>query len=544
LFIALSGFFFHSLSKVISQVGPRIEKKGVQTWETPLRTYLWAAIPPLLLAGYQAARRENLPAAREIAGSWNLIWRVFNLGPGMLLHILFRSSMNSAYPFISKDHVAGALEETTTAATQAITNTLQRGFWILIFGVCGREKTFVDWFQVVAFTTIYVVCVGPKHIGYYPPRALNLISRMIRRRPIPIHQEPWQFSVFLTTTTATFAILISCNVMFWSDTLAFNHNLKAWIEPGKVSVDAVYRPPQMRNTEIVIAHSADEDFSIIETIIQEFGKHEILKNTHPKVSIYTKSNFNVTESLAREIKASTSFRGALVVESLPNVGGPTATYLHHILNYYDELAIQTMFLSTATTTTSTIPLIRTRLENHYLQPGLPIPDAVPKTAFLNLGEQESCNCNSCSDSTGWEDSFHLVPSMYGATHPSSKVCNSVLTTRGNNFIASAGRLRGIKKDIWEMLYDALTNEDMRNSWAHEHGKFPAMVYGEKGRGRWAEGSVYGRKDSLENAWLGLTIERLWGILLQCGSGLEAWACPGFEKGWRRWGNGRDCGCVD
>ena len=56
--------------------------------------------------------------------------------------------------------------------------------------------------------------------------------------------------------------------------------------------------------------------------------------------------------------------------------------------------------------------------------------------------------------------------------------------------------------------------------------------------------VYGLSDSLERPWLGFTVERLWGILLQCSRKEIAWRCPSLEKGWRVGWVKSDCECID
>ena len=65
-----------------------------------------------------------------------------------------------------------------------------------------------------------------------------------------------------------------------------------------------------------------------------------------------------------------------------------------------------------------------------------------------------------------------------------------------------------------MLYDGLVDRDLANAWAHKKEKMPVVLEGEEGRGRFAKGAVYGEGDSLEKPYLGLTVERLWGVLLR------------------------------
>jgi hypothetical protein len=542
---ALVGYFFFSLSKVVSRIGPRIEPKGTYQWVSPLQVYLLAGIPPLIMATYAATNYENFVAASYIAKSWTLSHRLVTLGPGILLQILFASSMGSAYPYISQEHVGGALEESSESARDAAASTLQAGFWVMCFGVLGREQTLVDWIQVIAFMIIYIISVGPKIIGYYPPRALNLVFRILRRRQLPIHAEPWQFTICLITTTSIFAVLMSSNIMLWVDTVAYNRALRTWLDPPNLSLDTLYRPPVLRSFDIVIAHSTDDPISSITDLVSTFARYGPIQGINPKIKVYTQDpHFNMTQNTADELRSGTDFEGELSIQTLRDVGGVSAAFLHHILFSWDNMPVQSLFLSTSTANSITNPLLISRLRSSFIAPAFPLPDALPKSGFLNLGEQETCSCGSCTDSLGWEDTFHLVPSMWAASRPGAKVCDSVLLTYGNNFVATAARIRGVKKDVWQMLYDALTNVDMDHAWAHDAEKLPKLLNGELGRGRWAEGEVYGEPDSLKKPYLGMTLERLWGVLLQCSEGRVAWRCPSLEVGWRLGGEKEDCGCID
>ena len=130
--------------------------------------------------------------------------------------------------------------------------------------------------------------------------------------------------------------------------------------------------------------------------------------------------------------------------------------------------------------------------------------------------------------------------MWGAARPKSEPCKSVVLTHGNNFVVSADRIRGLGRDVWQMLYDALVNPDLGNAWAHDRKKVKTKSNeDEKGEGKW----MFGEEDSLESPYLGYTIERLWGILLQCSIQEVAWRCPNMLRGWRRGGERADCGCL-
>jgi hypothetical protein len=490
-----------------------------------------------MITWYAAFKLENTSLALQTARSWSILEAAKNLAPAVLLQLIFNSSMNSAYPFSSKDQ-SGVLDGGSPQATTSVATTLQTGFWIVCIGVFG-ENNLVNWFQVLAFTFVYGVCVGPKHIGYYPPRILNMIARLFRWTPQPIHAEPWQFPFFLFSTTVIFIILVSSNVMYWCDTVGYNGNLKTWMSPNTINVDSLYRPPRSPQLEIVIAHSAGDPVESISELIAAFASMPEIERLGPRIKLYTKdSSLNATDFSTFK----GTFEGELSPQVLHNAGGVTATFLYHIILSWGFLPIHTLFLTTSSTISPSLTV--TRFRDYYISPGFPIPDALPKTGFLNLGEYASCQCDSCYDATGWSDTFHLVPSMWGATRPSSAQCDSVLLTYGNNFVASAARIRGVKRDVWELLYDALVNEDLGNAWAHDEEKLPKEVIGNV-RAPWdPQRGLFDEKDSLQRPYLGFTIERLWGIFLQCSTPEVAWRCPNMLRGWRVGGEREDCSCLD
>ena len=88
-----------------------------------------------------------------------------------------------------------------------------------------------------------------------------------------------------------------------------------------------------------------------------------------------------------------------------------------------------------------------------------------------------------------------------------------------------------------MLYDALTNINLRDAWAHDAAKIPNLGEGKDGQ------EAFGEEDSVMSPYLGYTIERLWAVLLQCESAELAWRCPDVGRGWRRGGERGDCACL-
>jgi hypothetical protein len=487
----------------------------------------------MIITTYAARKFEDVGLALSTAWSWGGWGLLSRLAPGALLFIVFQSSMNEAYPF-SMDSAPGILEDVGSQARTAISATLQASFWITCMGAFLGEHNLVDWMQVLSFVLLYVVGAGTRRIGFYPPRLLNLIARVLRKPQQKITTKPWQLPFFLWITISIFVALLSSILLCWSVNVAYARDLKNWTGPEGISLDSVYIPPQPYLFDIVIAHSEGDPLQSISDLIATFATLESVQGNYPQVKIYTKDQ---TLSATDFSNITGSFTGPLTAVILHNTGSVAATFLHHILYSWDFLASQTLFLSTSSPHLSTT---QSRF-NSYFIPALPIHStriAEPVTSFLNLGDYSTCNCDSCSDSIGWRDTFHLIPSMFGAAHPKA-ACTSVLLTHGNNFVASADRIRGLGRDVWQMLYDALVNENLRNSWAHGAGKVPART-GEDGKeGKW----VFGEEDSVQKPYLGYTIERLWGVLLQCSSVEVAWKCPNTGRGWRRGGTEADCECL-
>jgi hypothetical protein len=599
LIFALTAYTLVGLSKVVPRIGPRIDNGSVHTWDCPLYTYLLTGIPPILITFFAAIKFENVPSAIWTAWSWGFWPLLATLAPGVALLLIFKSSMNTAYP-----SSPSVLENSNPEARTPVVTTLQSCFWITCIGVFLGEKNLVSWLQVLSFVLLYVVAAGPRAIGFYPPRLLNLFARIMRKPQQKLVNEPWQLPFFLCITISIFAVLFGSSFLYWNVDVAYGRDAKNWGNKN-VNLDRAYVPPQPYLFDIVIAHSAGDPIESISELISAFAVLQVLQPNFPRVKIYTKDQSLTEADFDTNITA--GFQGPLTAVVLNNSGGVTATYLHHILYSWDFLPTQTLFLTTSSDTISNLPAILVSFNNYFI-PSLPIHSeriAEPTTSFLNLGEYSTCSCNESADEMGWEDTFHLIPSMYGAAYSSGSSsaagsgrsdgkrngkgkgasCTQALLTHGNNFIAGAERIRGLDRDVYQLLYDALTNANLRNGWAHDASKIPVNVRpggdkdwngkssansggkdrpkgngvavdsfrgvsetGDKGKNaNWwtsARGGIeFGEEDSLEHPYLGYTVERLWGILMQCSTSEIAWRCPNTLRGWRRGGERADCGCL-
>lgn len=136
-----------------------------------------------------------------------------------------------------------------------------------------------------------------------------------------------------------------------------------------------------------------------------------------------------------------------------------------------------------------------------------------------------CNCESCGDRWDWNDSFHIIPSLYQKVY--GQKCEPdtpLLLTYKGQFVASGRRIRGVKKEVYEELLDAITSKE---GWSHDKN-----VIGD-------------RENTPDNPFFGFTVERIWGLLMQCATdGSVAAKCPSLLSGMGRGGDVRDCQCLD
>jgi hypothetical protein len=165
---------------------------------------------------------------------------------------------------------------------------------------------------------------------------------------------------------------------------------------------------------------------------------------------------------------------------------------------------------------------------------------VPQTGMLSLGFVGiTCSCDRCGDRFGWEDKWDIVPSLY--QHIYSQPCTPstppILISYKGQFVASARRIHGIGRDIYATLLATITSVD---GWSHNQ-----TVIGDV---RLGGGTGI---DSPDNPYFGFTVERVWGLLMQCATDtMVTTRCPsllsgsldGIEIG--NMESAGDCGCLD
>jgi hypothetical protein len=255
-------------------------------------------------------------------------------------------------------------------------------------------------------------------------------------------------------------------------------------------------------TEIVIS-MYKEPLADVHTLISTLRAMPNLSRA--RVSIYIKDTSADTEA----VKLRT---GADAVTPLPNIGREGETYLNHILTQWDNLAHETIFLQADVHNPREFyPRIKT-----YYIPG--------KTGMLNLAWSGNiCDCNDCTDRWLFVDHTRFLPELHAAVTNNATACDKVLLSYKGQFVVSAKRIRGVKKEVYHDLRQAFVDEE---SWAHK------------------EPFLQGEYDAMDQPKFGYLMERMWNMLFQCADTEVAWRCPALLSGWRIGGSRADCQCFD
>lgn len=285
-----------------------------------------------------------------------------------------------------------------------------------------------------------------------------------------------------------------------------------WIAYGVLNFterQEAYKPTSLDGTYVasmaieIVVSMYKEPIEDVAELIRNLKSMPALSDAY--ITIYVKDNKADSNRIMSQTQANQ-------VITLPNIGREGETYLNHILNRWDSLAQQTIFLQAEIHNPREF---YTRVRNYYLR---------GRTGYLDLGWVGTvCNCNTCSDRLFWTDETYFIPQTYAQVYGSSSTCSYVLLSYKGQFVASAARIRGIDRSIYQGLWQALVDD---KSWAHQ------------------DAFLHGRPDELSAPDFGYTVERLWSMLFQCSSTDVAWKCPSLVSRWRIGGGVEDCQCFD
>jgi hypothetical protein len=263
-------------------------------------------------------------------------------------------------------------------------------------------------------------------------------------------------------------------------------------------------PTPKNKFDIVISMYKEDQIKMAEQL-RELKGLTSLKGLEPKVIIYVKDQEADAESIKKTV-------GADVVKIIPNRGREGGTYLHHIVNEWDNFAAHTMFLQGDM---HKFQKFTDRISDYF----------VPKTGVLSLGfGQSTCECNNCKDSWGGEDIWFRVPEVWSAVHGELCPNSGILISYGGQMIVSASRMRSSRKQVYEHIKGILESDE--EHWIHADSKADSFV------------------DKPDNPFFGHTLERSWMTLFHCSDPKLAVTCPSLDK--RRGENDSDgtCQCLD
>lgn len=286
-------------------------------------------------------------------------------------------------------------------------------------------------------------------------------------------------------------------IVLWTAYLSFNFRQGQYprIEPR---LDLGYQPNGPLEVVISMYKEPTED---VASLISRL--HSMPEMSQALFTIYLKDSEADEERIMQETNSHS-------VVKIPNIGREAETYLNHIVNRWDNLAERTVFL---------------QADVHNPREFYPFVERyfrANQTGFLNLGWAGNvCNSDDCGDRHGWQDETLLFPQIQSRIDHSTR--DGVLLSYKGQFVATAARIRGIDKAIYDDLWKLLTDKD---SWAHK------------------EPYLKGREDEMSKPWFGYTMERIWNVLFQCSDMDVAWKCPTLLSGWRPGGSIADCQCFD
>jgi len=288
--------------------------------------------------------------------------------------------------------------------------------------------------------------------------------------------------------------------------------------------------------DIVVSYY-DEDLSNLKSLVDKVIAINQIKHMHRRLIIYNK-NTQVELSVIKAAMRTDE------VTLIPNIGREGATYLHHIITEWDNLAKHTMFIQGRV---HDEPFILFKLSEYFIPESQAwhsanypnSPSTLRSTGFLPLCFSTTCRLDDCADPWTWHDEWSLVPQIHSritnhtlalASPAAAAVANAVpqadtaMLTYQGQFVSSAQRIRGIPKDLYSYLLTGLTDPSP-NSW----GRYKNTPH----RHKWSANPGH-TVDSLAQPILGYAIERVWGTLMQCNSARISWYCAsslGMEA-WR------------
>ncbi|KAG4429820.1 hypothetical protein IFR05_014691 [Cadophora sp. M221] len=375
---------------------------------------------------------------------------------------------------------------------------------VLLATISSNPVSFISLFQIGAYLVASTYLLGWEQAHSYVLICMDEVQQWINKsfgKEMGDSRKPSR----ILTASALFFLLICLS----STISSLAYSAITSLPPGlPTTFDTGFIPSN--RFDIVVA-MYQEDPASVKAMLAAIKRTTLLATLQPRVIIYTKD----PKQDLYKLKEAT---GADLVERLDNLGREGGTYLWHIVNKWDDLAEQTMFIQAhAHNMREIIPRI-----NSYL---------VQETGMLSLGfTGVTCTCNTCSDRWGWEDKWGVIPALCEKIY--SRSCEAdeqILLSFKGQFVASARRIRGIGIKIFGGLLTTITSKE---GWSHD-------TISQDMAGVGAE------SDSPSNPYFGFAMERVWGLVMQCGTNAGVAArCPSLLSGMGMGGKVEDCQCLD
>ncbi|KAH7360357.1 hypothetical protein BKA65DRAFT_183371 [Rhexocercosporidium sp. MPI-PUGE-AT-0058] len=375
---------------------------------------------------------------------------------------------------------------------------------VLLATISSKPVSFVSLFQIVAYLIASTCLFGAEHAHNYVLTCMDWAQQRISKLFGKERGESRKPNRVLTASALLLSIVCLSSIVS-----SFAYSAITSLPPSQpTTFDRAFVPP---NRFDIVVSMYQEDPTSIKAMLAAVKLTRLLSTLQPRVIIYTKD----PRQDLHKLKEAT---GADIVERLENLGREGGTYLWHIVNRWDTLAEQTMFIQAhAHNMRELIPRI-----NSYL---------VQETGMLSLGfTGVTCTCNNCSDRWGWEDKRGVIPALYEKIY--SRVCKPeepILLSYKGQFVASARRIRGVGIKIFDGLLTTITSKE---DWSHDAISLEMAGVGAEG-------------ESPSNPYFGFAMERVWGLVMQCGTNAGVAArCPSLLSGMGKGGNVEDCQCLD
>lgn len=379
----------------------------------------------------------------------------------------------------------------------ASSNTL-----LLVVAMLATSISVVSWTQITVYLFSLAFTLGFDDLNILYQACIDSMQRTFSRKIIYETRKP---SPFTSTVLNALAIIIVASTL----TFLSAYSLASLPPSRPTTYDTIYN--SSTRFEIVVSMYQEPPTDVAD-MLAKIKYTSLLSTLDPKVTIYTKDP-------DADLSSIQFVTGADRIIQLPNLGREGGTYLSHIVDQWDELAEQTMFIQAhAHNIRELIPRI-----NDYL---------VNNTGMLSLGfPGVTCACGQCGDRWGWEDRLEVLPTLYQKVY--GQECDpeeQILLSYKGQFVASAKRIRGVEKSVYQGLLAAITSEE---DWVH-NGTFAGVERSEKMD-----------EDSPSNPAFGFTMERVWGLVMQCATGGRiASKCPSLLSGMGRGESVEDCQCLD